>query len=253
MYAEFDQQVHVVSDGIPYDPDLPLELAWDFGLDCTSVPVIQLHSSEVRVIGIFEAGDLFGSNATPDAVCSGLRAYLTALGVPDELVLEPGSAELRCVGDRAGRARSTQTGVSDIAAYRSRGFVIGTPPDHLARVVDTSVTSVKLLLAGQPKDLRVCGVNAKAFTHHVKHNVWPMDAQGNRRVGSTQPLDNVHNHCCRAFAYWAVATYPPQGSGEATMSVPTGYASSPKHLKAPLDRAPALARAPTRLRPGMRE
>lgn len=250
VYAEFAPRVHVVDEGIAYDPTLPLELAWDFGLDATSVPVIQPAATEVRVIGLFEAGDLFASHATPDAVCSGLRAYLTELGVPDDLVFEPGSASLRCIGDRAGQARSTQTGVSDIAAYRSRGFEIATPPEHLVRVVDTSVTSVKLLLAGLPKDLRICGVNGRMFSHHAQHNVWPMDAQGNRRVGSTKPLDNVHNHCMRAFAYWAVATHPPQGEGEATMSVPTGQTRPPRFMRTA---AKALeARQTTRVRPDLR-
>lgn len=251
VYHELSKEVHVVAEGIPYDPNLPLELAWDFGLDATSVPVLQPSPTEVRVIGLFEAGDLFASIATPDAVCSGLRAYLTSLGVPDELVLAPGSEQLRCIGDRAGKARSTQTGVSDIAAYRSRGFDIHTPQDSRVRVVDTSITSVKLLLAGQPKDLRICGVNGRQFVHHMQHNVWPMDAQGNRRVGSTAPLDNVHNHSMRAFAYWAVETHPPQGQGEALMSVPTGQTRPPRFRGSAL---PTVTdqRQGTRLRPGLR-
>lgn len=248
VYAEFDPRVHVVEEGIGYDPNLPLELAFDFGLDATTVPVLQPSSTEVRVIGLFEAGDLFGSQATPDAVVSGLTAYLEALGVPDD-VLEH-LDELRVIGDRAGRARSTQTGVSDIQAYRSRGLEIATPPDHLVRVVDTSVTAVKLLLAGTPKDLRVCGVNGRAFSHHMRHNVWPMDAQGNRRVGATAPLDNVHNHSMRAFAYWAVATHPPQGSSEVEMSVPTGQARPPRQLTPTPGGLPVVGS--TRLRPSIR-
>lgn len=252
VYGEFDPRVHVVEEGIGYDKHLPLELAFDFGLDATSVPVIQPSSTEVRVIGLFEAGDLFGSQATPDAVISGLRAYLEAIGVPAD-VLER-LDELRVIGDRAGRARSTQTGVSDIQAYRSRGLTISTPPDHLVRVIDTSVTAVKLLLAGTPKDLRVCGVNGKAFIHHMRHNVWPMDAQGNRRVGATAPLDNVHNHSMRAFAYWAVTTHPPQGAGEAVMSVPEGQARPPRELKPTPGGLPmrVVGATSTRLRPGLR-
>lgn len=252
VYGEFDPRVHVVEEGIPYDKHLPLELAFDFGLDATSVPVLQCSSDEVRVLGLFEAGDLFGSQATPDAVASGLRAYLEALGVPTQVVEH--LDELRVIGDRAGRARSTQTGVSDIQAYRSRGIDITTPPDHLVRVVDTSVTAVKLLLAGTPKALRVCGVNAKGFSHHMRHNVWPMDAQGNRRVGATAPLDNVHNHSMRAFAYWAVATHPPAGEQETVMSVPTGQARPPRQLTPTPGglTARVVGAGSTRLRPGMR-
>lgn len=245
VYAEFDKGRHVIEAGIPYDPALPLELAWDFGLDATSIPIIQTHPSEVRIIGLYEAGDLFGSKATPDAVADGLRWYLTALGVPPELTADPASLAIRCVGDIAGGARSQQTGISDYEAYRNRGFAIAAPPAVLVSKVDTTITSVKMLLGGMPKLLQICGVNARAFATHMGNNVWPMDAQGNRTVGSTRPHDNVHNHACRAFAYWAVATHPPQGEGNPGIGRAKGQAAPPRFHRLQSPRS-------TRLRPELR-
>lgn len=212
VYGEFESSIHVVRDGIPYDDRLPLELALDFGLDCTSIPVIQQHPSEVRVIGLFEAGDYFDTVATPEEVSNGLRAYLEGLGVDPALIRKPASFGIRAIGDPAGGSRSTQTGKSDVFAYRTHGFTIGAPSRTLTASVTPSIQSVKGLLLGKPKMLRVCGANAREFANHMRNNVWPMDAAGQRRIGSTTPHDNVHNHCCRAFAYWAVATYPPAGA-----------------------------------------
>ena len=99
----------------------------DFGLDATSVPVLQARSSEVRVIGLFEAGDLFGSNATPDAVVSGLPAYLEALGVPDD-VLEPTSTS--CGSSATAPAAPARRRPASATSRRTAraGFAIGPRP-----------------------------------------------------------------------------------------------------------------------------
>jgi hypothetical protein len=43
----------------------------------------------------------------------------------------------------------------------------------------------------------------------MRHNRWPTDALGNRRLSATVPLDDEHNHMMRAFAYLVVAKFPP--------------------------------------------
>ncbi|RDI73298.1 hypothetical protein Gocc_2898 [Gaiella occulta] len=218
VYSEFQTDVHVVDGGIDIELDaatgklvVPLELAWDFGLDATSIPVVQNAPEEVRVVGILEMGDLFGSSATPEAVAQQLRLYLQELGLPEIETTPAFSRHIRCVGDPAGQARSLETGKPFVNQYRRQGFSIGRPPSRLTSRVDFSIISVKRLLAGSPKPLRVCGVKAADFAAHMRNNVWPTDALGRRRQGATTPEDNIHNHACRAFAYWAVATFPPAG------------------------------------------
>lgn len=207
VYSEFEDALHAVADGIPYDPAVPFELAFDFGLDCTSVPVVQNTIDSVNVIGLLECGDLHGNDGTPDGVMAELLPYLESLGITD--VSPTVLHALRCVGDPAGQGRSMTTSRPYVEAYAKHGLRIIAPPSRMTARVDFSITSVKLLLNGTPKPLRVCGVNARAFAQHMRNNTWPMDATGQRRVGATQPLDNAHNHCCRAFAYWAVDTFPP--------------------------------------------
>ncbi len=221
VYPEFEPAIHVVAEGIPISADLGLELAWDFGLDVTSVIVLQDAPDSVNVVGILEAGDVLGSSGTPDAVVAELTAYLPDLGWVGSVA--------RSIGDPAGQGRSQVTGQAIVEPYRRRGFPIDRPPPNLTARVDASITSVKLLLGGKPKDLRVCGVRARAFANHMRNNVWPTDATGARRLTATTPLDNVHNHACRAFAYWAVATYPPAGrAGRGRISVPTVPLRTPR-------------------------
>jgi hypothetical protein len=209
VYSEFSTDVHVIADGIPYDPALEhkLELAWDFGLDATSVIVCQDAPAEYRVIGILEMGDLFGTSATPELVSDALRAYLVELGVDPGRVSPDWTKRIYGVGDPAGAARTLATNRPLVADYHRQGFQITKPPARLSRTVDQSIRAVKRLLLGTPKPLRVCGVKADAFARHMRNNTWPKDINGYRRPGSTTPLDDVHNHAARAFAYLILAKW----------------------------------------------
>lgn len=221
VYPAFTKGLHVIDAGIPYDPALDIQFGWDFGLDCTSVPVIQDGPEEVRIIGLLEMGDLFGNVATPDQVSVRLRQYLAELGVPEELTTHDATLRMRAIGDPAGQARSMESAKPYVQQYRNQGFAIDRPPTRLTARVDFSIISVQRLLTGAPKALRVCGVNAREFATHMGSNRWATDAHG----VPTQPrrlLDDVHNHCARAFAYWAVATYPPPSGGKARTGIPQG-------------------------------
>jgi hypothetical protein len=55
----------------------------------------------------------------------------------------------------------------------------------------------------------VSAATAPQFVAHMRNNRWPVDARGRRRPGATKPEDDQHNHMMRAFAYLAVAKFPP--------------------------------------------
>lgn len=207
VYSEFQTDRHVVPEGIPLDLGLEhaTELYWDFGLDATSIVVCQDAPEEFRVIGLLEMGDLFGTTATPELVAARLRDYLGELGFPEERTTPAWTRRLTGIGDPAGHTRSLATNRALAADYNRQGFAIGKPPAQLCRTVDPSIRAVKRLLLGGPKPLRVCGVKAEVFARHMRNNVWPTDALG-RRTGTT-PLDNIHNHACRAFAYGILAKW----------------------------------------------
>lgn len=210
VFSEFQTDRHVIAAGIPFDESLPVELAWDFGLDTTAVVVLQDAPRELRAIGLLEMGDEHGSTATPERVAAALRDYLAYLGVERRLLTPGWTRRIQGIGDPAGDGRSTQTGISDIQAYSKQGFSIDTPPRYLTAKVETTIASVKRLLLGTPKPLLICGVNAGELGRHFRNNTWPVDpVSGKRRKGATKPEDDVHNHALRALAYYAVRKYPP--------------------------------------------
>jgi hypothetical protein len=209
VYEEFSTDRHVV-DEIPYEPQLEIELAWDFGLDCTSVIVLQDAPDELRALALLEMGDLFGTTATPQLVAAGLRELLVVLGVDERHVTPQWTKRMQGIGDPAGDGRSTQTGISDIQEYAKQGFSIVTPPRLYTMKVETSITAVKRLLLGTPKPVKISALHAGELARHFRNNTWPVDPiSQKRRVGATRPLDDVHNHSMRAFAYYCVAKYPP--------------------------------------------
>jgi hypothetical protein len=217
VYAEFETGVHVVAAGIPYDPLIDIEFAWDFGVDATSIIVLQNAPQELRAIGLLEIGDLFGTTVTSERVGAALRAYLVELGVEPHLTTPQWTRRMQGIGDPAGDGRSGQSGISDITAYAKQGFsIIPAPRVHTMRV-ETTIVAVKRLLLGVPKPFRICGVNAGDLGRHLRNNTWPVDPiTQKRRKGSTRPLDDIHNHSCRALAYYTVARFPPSREHDPT-------------------------------------
>lgn len=211
VYAEFNDDTHVDPDGVPYDHDLmvKLELHWDTGLDVTAIVVCQDAPDEYRVIGLLEVGDLVGMTATPEVVAATLTGYLADLGVPDEFLTASWTRRIQCWGDPSDQYRDRRTGQPFVQAFRRLGWNIAAPPRSYMRTVNPSISAVKRLLLGTPKPLRVCGVNASEFAVHMRNNTWPVDSVGRRRLGGGPPVDDLHNHACRAFAYGIVAKWPP--------------------------------------------
>ncbi len=245
VFTEFDPAVHVVADGIEIvmseagSPLTPVELAWDYGLDTTSVVVIQNAVDEVRIVGLLEMGSQHNMSGVPEHVAAELRLYLMQLGLSAVETKPDVTRHLRCVGDPSGHDRSLTTGRPIVSQYRMQGFNIGRPPGRL-RTVKVTIDCVKRLLVGSPKPLRVCGVNAAEFATHLASNRWRSSATGEVRYGKGMDLeDDVHNHACRAFAYWAVATFPPPD--ERTHGWPSPDAPDPEQH--PLTRRRQLARA----------
>jgi len=206
VYPEFSSAVHVVADGIPYEPEFHhlLELALDPGLDMTSVIVFQDMPTELRVIGTLEAGHLVGTSGVAANVATALIEYLRSLGVEDRVLTFEHTRHIYGIADPAAHNPETSSGKSYVQELRRMGFNFGKPPSRLCRTVAPSISSVKLLLGGYPKPLRICGVKAAAFAEHARENTWRISPDG-RVLGLN---DDVHNHMMRAAAYYALAKFP---------------------------------------------
>lgn len=201
VYSEWDEHRHVVAGAVPWEETLGLpELAIDYGLDCTSVLVMQDSPSELRVIGELEV-----ANQTPDQVAAGIRGVLAELGM-DPTFLSPGwTRQLFAVGDPAGENRELGTGRSLVSDYALQGFSIRST----RRRTSATINAVKRLMRGVPKRLVVAGDQCPRFVQHAGANRWPVDLAGKRRPGARDPLDDEHNHAMRAFAYYVAEKWPP--------------------------------------------
>lgn len=215
VFPEFSGDVHL-APALALPPQFSsLELAWDFGLDCTSVVVCEDTPAEYLVHGCVELGSLLGTSASPSLVAAAIRAFCAdVLGLDPQFLSSNWTRRWHCVGDPSGGHPSGPHAQRYFEEYRKVGFEIEAPPQRLVSRAETSILAVQRLLLGHPKPLRVSQETADNFAAHARNNVWPTDAVGNRRIGSTTPLDDQHNHALRAFAYLIVAKFPPPDERE---------------------------------------
>ena len=199
VYPEFDDEIHVL-DAIPYDPDLPIEFAIDYGLDTTAVAFLQETATHVLQFGELEIGD-----SDPDDVSAAMVATLLALGVPGERLEPYWRRQIFGVGDPSGEGREQATARPLVAEYRRNGWEIVSK----FQFVSITITATKRLLRGRPKHYRVSRAACPATIRHWKLNRWPVDRDGNRKPGSQHPDDDEHNHMMRALAYYATYKFPP--------------------------------------------
>jgi hypothetical protein len=151
VYSEFQTEIHVVAAGIPYEHNTaPLELGFDYGLDCTSVVICQDKPDAYCVLGELEMGDVVGTTATPENVSAALRQVLEQLGVPARELTPFWTKKLYAIGDPAGHARSMESGRPFIEAYHRQGFAIGRPPQRLGEAGSDREDWLGDLQAGGP-------------------------------------------------------------------------------------------------------
>lgn len=200
VYEPFSEAEHVLPD-IPYDPAFEIELSFDYGWDVTAVGIWQDAPWELRKIGEVEF-----TETLPADVADGVRAVLVKLGVERAALQKVLTRQLLAVGDPAGEGTSLSSGEPLTADYLRAGFAITHPGQQR---VATTVKALTRLLLGRPKPIRYSRRGCPLTILHMQENRWPTDAQGNRRPGATKPVDDEHNHMCRADAYYATFKFPP--------------------------------------------
>ena len=215
VYPEFSADVHV-SPTLTLPPRFSaIELAWDFGSDTTAVVVCEDTPAAYLVHGVVKLGSNHGTSATASLVAAAIRAFCAdVLGLPAENLTPNWTRRWYCVGDPAGGHAATPNSRPEFEEYRKVGFEIQAPPHRLTARAETNIRAVQRLLLGHPKPLLVSQATADDFIIDVRNNVWPTDAVGNRRIGSTTPHDDAHNHSLRAFAYLVATKFEPPDERE---------------------------------------
>jgi hypothetical protein len=214
VYPEF-ADTHIVP-ALTLPPRLSaIEIAWDFGTDTTVAVICEDTPAEYLVHGCVELGTDHGTSATASLVAAAIRAFCAdALGIDPQFLTPNWTRRWYCVGDPAGGHAATPNSRTEFEEFRKVGFEIQAPPTRLTARAETNIRAVQRLLLGHPKQLLISQATADNFIIHARNNVWPTDAVGNRRIGSTTPYDDVHDHSLRAFAYLVVTKFEPPDERE---------------------------------------
>lgn len=179
VYAEWDINHYKPA---PYDPNLPLHLTFDWGInDPTSVVWIQPQGSEVRVIDYYEASD-----ANIEHFISVIRA-------------KPYKTPELYTGDPAGKARTLTTGTSVIELLAKKGIHVRTRdgvriPEQI-RITHSFISRLFVnSLAPDTAQFKDCLLNYR----------YPTKKETALNQENEVPIHDMYSHAMRALEYWAV-------------------------------------------------
>lgn len=192
---------------VPYDPSLPLHVAWDFGVNDPTVMVwIQPNGGEYRVIDSYEAGD------------TDIGHFVSVLNS------KPYKAVELHAGDIAGNARNLTTGTSPIEELAKKGVHVRTK--HIPNLPDQIRNAHKYI-----KGLMVDRARAERFRECMLNYRYPTKKETVINQINEVPIHDQYSHMMRAFEYWC-ANYgdlPAPGTQARTFSggdSVTGYGGS---------------------------
>lgn len=193
VYKEFDESVQVRD--VPYDPNLPVHISWDFGInDPTAIIFMQPFGSELRVIDYYEA-----SNADINVFAQYIRA-------------KPYREAALHTGDIAGKSRELTTGRSPIDELARSGIFVRTSkiPDIPSQIRTAHIYVPKLIIDRE---------NAGRFIDVIENYRYPKKPDTALNQSNEIPIHDQYSHGARAFEYycWNIHGRPLQleGSGPA--------------------------------------
>jgi hypothetical protein len=197
VYAEWDMDRRYVSFG--YDPNLPLHLSWDFGVnDPTAILWIQPFGSELRLIDYYEA-----SNAN-------LEHFVQVIAS------KPYRTPALETGDIAGNARELVSGKSPISELARLGHHIRTRhiPNVQAQIRNAHKFIPRLYVSKS-------NPNTERFVSCILNYKYPKRAETLINQSNEIPVHDEFSHAMRAFEYYCwnitepkqtIADNPPQNS-----------------------------------------
>jgi hypothetical protein len=177
VYKEWNYETNYKD--IEYDPNLPLHITWDFGVnDPTSIIWIQPNGAETRVIDYYEATD-----ASIEHFVSVVQA-------------KPYKKADLFTGDPAGKARTLTTGTSPIEILATKGINIRTKdgitiPDQI-RQAHSKIPG--LFVSKKAVGFKDCLLNYR----------YPAKSTTLVNQENEIPIHDKWSHAMRAFEYWAI-------------------------------------------------
>lgn len=178
VYEEWDMDKQYIP--LLYNPDLPLHLSWDFGVnDPTVILFLQPYGDELRLIDYYEASD------------ANLKHFV------DWITERKYKAPEFEAGDIAGRARTLVTGKSPISELRVMGHSVSSQPipDIEQQVRNTHKTIPHLYVSSsnpRTERFRDCIINYR----------YPKKPTNIINQSNENPIHDEYSHALRALEYY---------------------------------------------------
>lgn len=206
IYFDFDRN-RQAAQIVDYDPNLPVEFGWDFGIATTAVLWIQPGPDwDLRIIDELEF-----SRADIDAVATEIMKRAEERGMPDP-------RECRHVGDPAGNnVTQLMGGLSVVQRLWNIGIRVDTPPRPLCTYENRIRKTTAILKLTRMNS--ECKRTVECFENYR----YPDDVNPNS-VERAKPLINQYSHLVTAFEYWCLMQPEPNlgdmtiGEASATQS-----------------------------------
>ena len=188
ILAEYEKPIGVVYDWdietryIPfeYDPNLPLHISFDFGVnDPTVILFIQPYGSEIRIVDYYEK---------TEASIEHFVNYIKG---------KPYNTPVFITGDIAGRSRTLTTGKSPIEELAKYGYYVTTSaiPDIATQIRNTNKYLSRLYVSSSAaacERFRDCLINYR----------YPSKNENLVNQSNEVPIHDQYSHAMRAFEYY---------------------------------------------------
>lgn len=178
VYEEWDMQRRYIP--FDYDPNLPVHLTWDFGVnDPTAIVFIQPNGSELRVFDYYEASD---------ANIEHFVQYISSL---------PYKIPALETGDIAGRARDLVSGKSPIEELRRLNHFVRTSsiPSITQQIRNTHKFIPSLYVSSS-------NPNCERFRDCLVNYRYPKKETNLINQSNEVPIHDEYSHGMRAFEYY---------------------------------------------------
>lgn len=185
VYEEWDMQRQYLDFG--YDPNLPVELFWDFGVnDPTAIGFVQPFGNEIRLFDYYEASN---ANIEHFAQVIASKGYKTP-------AFE--------AGDIAGNSKELVSGKSPISELSRLGHHIRTSP----------IPSIPIQIRNAHKYIPRLYVsksnpNCERFVHCIVNYRYPEKSTSLVNQDNEKPVHDEYSHAMRGFEYYCWNKYEP--------------------------------------------
>lgn len=178
VYSDWDMERRYIE--FDYDPNLPLHLSWDFGVnDPTSILFLQPNGSELRLVDYYEQ-----SNANIEHFVQVINA-------------KPYKTPVLETGDIAGRARTLTTGKSAIEELARLGHNVRTYPipDIPSQIRNAHKFIPRLYVSKN-------NPNCERFMQCLVNYRYPEKPGNVINQSNETPIHDEYSHAMRAWEYY---------------------------------------------------